>query len=78
MFFCFLQSTSAERAKMWHRPQVNKDIIKVKIRNIFGKCIIQTPGNSNGHHWYAVFIIVCFLVTQLKDLSQVHTIAYLK
>ena len=38
----------------------------------------STHGNSDGHHWYADFIILCFLVTHFKDLSQAHTIVYLK
>ena len=38
----------------------------------------STHGNSDGHHWYAVFIILCFLMTHFKDLSQAHTIVYLK
>ena len=38
----------------------------------------STHGNSDGHHWYADFIILCFLMTHFKDLSQAHTIFYLK
>ena len=38
----------------------------------------STHGNSDGHHWYADFIILCFLMTHFKDLSQAHTIVYLK
>ena len=45
---------------------------------MFGKRIIQTHGNSNGHHWYAAFIILCLLVTQLKGMSQANTIVYFK
>ena len=37
-----------------------------------------THGNSEGHHWYADFIILCFLMIHFKDLSQPHTIVYLK
>ena len=35
-------------------------------------------GDSDGHHWYAAFIILCFLVAQFKDLLQAHTIVYFK
>ena len=38
----------------------------------------STHGNSDGHHWYADFIILCFLMTHFKDLPQAHTIVYLK
>ena len=38
----------------------------------------STHGNCDGHHWYADFIILCFLMTHFKDLSQAHTITYLK
>ena len=38
----------------------------------------STHGNCDGHHWYADFIILCFLMTYFKDLSQAHTITYLK
>ena len=38
----------------------------------------STHGNSDGHHWYADFIILCFLMIHFKDLSQAHTIVYLK
>ena len=38
----------------------------------------STHGNSDGHHWYADFIILCFLMTHFKDLSQAHNIVYLK
>ena len=38
----------------------------------------STHGLSDGHHWYADFIILCFLMTHFKDLSQAHTIVYLK
>ena len=38
----------------------------------------STHGNSDGHHWYADFIILCFLMTHFKELSQAHTIVYLK
>ena len=38
----------------------------------------STHGNSDVHHWYADFIILCFLMTHFKDLSQAHTIVYLK
>ena len=38
----------------------------------------STHGNSDGHHWYADFIILCFLMTHFKDLSQAHTTVYLK
>ena len=38
----------------------------------------STHGNSDGHHWYSGFIILCFLMTHFKDLSQAHTIVFLK
>ena len=38
----------------------------------------STHGNSDGNHWYADSIILCFLITHFKDLSQAHTIVYLK
>ena len=38
----------------------------------------STHGNNDGHHWYADFIILCFLMTHFKALSQAHTIVYLK
>ena len=38
----------------------------------------STHGNSDGDHWYADFLILCFLMTHFKDLSQAHTIVYLK
>ena len=39
----------------------------------------STHGNSDGHHWYADFILIlCFLMTHSKGLSQAHTIVYLK
>ena len=38
----------------------------------------STHGISDGHHWYADFIILCLLMTHFKDLSQSHTIVFLK
>ena len=38
----------------------------------------STHGNNDGHHWYADFTILCFLMTHFKDLWQAHTIVYLK
>ena len=38
----------------------------------------STHGKSDGHHWYADFIVLCFVMSHFKDLSQAHTISLFK
>ena len=50
----------------------------LNLQHFFLEMHHSTHGNSDGHHWYADFIILCFLMTHFKDLSQAHSIVYFK